>query len=282
MADHRIAQRYPTAFLTGASAGLGRAFAEMLLTEGVRVWGTARDAGRLTDLATRFPALFTPVIFDLADPAAGEVAFERAARAAGGAFDLVINNAGYGVFGAFDATDFRAWEAQLQSMLIATLRLSHAALRRMRERNRGCLVNVSSLAVDFPLPYMSGYNVAKAGLSAFSESLVVETRGSGITVIDFRPGDFRTSFNQTMQPAQLTGDTAGSRTMARAWQALERNLQAAPPPAAAAAQLRRALWCGRSGTVRTGSVFQSRVAPFFTRLMPQGLARRVTTRYFGL
>jgi short-subunit dehydrogenase len=282
VADHRIAQRYPTAFLTGASAGLGRAFTEMLLEEGVRVWGTARDAGRLTDLASRFPALFTPVIFDLADPVAGDAAFERATRAAGGAFDLVINNAGYGVFGAFDATGFRVWEAQLQAMLIATMRLSHAALRGMRVRDRGCLVNVSSLAADFPLPFMSGYNVAKAGLSAFTESLVVETRGSGISVIDFRPGDFRTGFNQTMQPVQLTGATAGSRAMSRAWEALERNLQAAPSPAFAAAHLRRALLRGRSGTVRAGSVFQARVAPFFTRLMPQALARWVTTRYFGL
>lgn len=277
-----IAQRYPTAFLTGASAGLGRAFAEMLLEEGVRVWGTARDAGRLTDLASRFPALFTPVIFDLADPVAGEAAFERAARAAGGAFDLVINNAGYGVFGAFDGTEFPVWETQLQSMLVATMRLSHAALRGMRKRNRGCMVNVSSLAVDFPLPYMSGYNVAKAGLSAFTESLVVETRNSGITVIDFRPGDFRTGFNQTMQPAQPTGATAGSSAMSRAWMALEKNLAAAPPPAVAAGHLRRALLRGRSGTVRAGSVFQSRIAPFFTPLMPQSLARWATARYFGL
>lgn len=281
MAAPRLSDLYRTVFLTGASAGLGRAFAEMLLDEGVHVWGTARDAARLTELASKYPALFTPVVFDLADPTAGEAAFERAQKSAGGAFDAVINNAGYGIFGPFDSTDFAAWEAQLQRMLLTTLRLTHVALRAMRLRNRGCLVNVSSLAVDFPLPFMSGYNVAKAGLSALSESLIVETRGSRITVIDFRPGDFRTDFNQAMQSGSASVfalDTAPGR----AWHALDKNLRAAPPPARAAAGLRRALLRGRSGTVRLGSFFQARVAPSFAGLMPAGWRRALAARYFGL
>ncbi len=281
MAAPTLSQRYPTAFVTGASGGLGRAFTEMLLGEGVHVWGTSRDAGRLTALASRHPAAFTPVVLDLAAPAAGEAAFTRAAAAAGGAFDLVINNAGYGVFGAFEQCDAAVWAAQLQAMLVATVTLSHAALRPMRVRNRGCLVNISSLAVDFPLPYMSGYNAAKAGLSAFSESLVVETRGSGVTVVDFRPGDFRTDFNQTMQSVSPVANTAAPQ-LARVWAALERNLSAGPAPARAAADLRRALLQGRRGTVRSGSFFQARLAPWFARVAPAGLRRGVTAWYFGI
>ena len=104
-------------------------------------------------------------------------------------------------------------------MLNATMRLSHAALRRMRERQRGCLVNISSLAVEFPLPFMSAYNVAKAGLSALTESLIVETRGTAINVIDFRPGDFRTDFNQAMLnivPADSLCQRTNGRRMAGA------------------------------------------------------------------
>lgn len=276
-----IAERYPQAFLTGASGGLGRAFAEKLLSNGVRVWGTARDAGRLTELASRYPALFTPVILDLADPVAGELAFQRAAKSAGGAFDLLINNAGYGVFGAFDVTNFSIWEGQLATMLATTLRLTHTALRGMRSRDHGCIVNVSSLAVEFPLPYMTGYNVAKAGLSAFSESLIVETRGSGIRVIDFRPGDFRTEFNQAMQsvsPVSIAPNTPA----ARAWFALEKNIKAAPLPDRAAADLHRALLRNRNGTVRSGSFFQARLAPFAARLLPSNMRRRIAAAYFEL
>ncbi len=277
----RLAERYPYAFVTGASTGLGRAFVEMLLVEGVRVWGTARDAGRLTDLAAKYPVAFTPVVLDLADAAAAEVSFLRAAKSAGGAFDLLINNAGYGVFGGFDCIDAVVWQAQLTAMLGTTMRLTHAALGPMRTRHRGCIVNISSLAVEFPLPYMSGYNVVKAGLSGLSESLIVETRGMGINVIDFRPGDFRTDFNHAMHTVSPAGPTA-SAAMTRVWQRLEENLRAAPPPARAAADLHRALLRGACGTVRSGSFFQATLAPWLARFAPQSWRRAVMARYFGV
>ena len=187
-----LAERYHTALVTGASAGLGRAFTDMLLGEGVRVWGTARDPALL-------PARpgFAPVARDLADPAAVESAFRTADTAAGG-LALVINNAGYGLFGPFAERDFADWRKQCEAMLTQALQLSHLALRGMQTRHCGALVNVSSLAVEFPLPFMSGYNTVKAGLSAFSESLMVEVAGTGVIVIDFRPGDYRTGFNQVM------------------------------------------------------------------------------------
>lgn len=279
MASQHLSELYPTAFLTGASAGLGRAFAEMLLAEGVRVWGTSRDGARLTELASRYPTLFTPVVYDLLDT--GLAPFERAQKSAGGVFDLVIANAGYGIFGPFDTTELAVWERQVEALLLAHLRLSHAALRAMRAHQRGCLVNVSSLAVEFPLPYMSGYNVAKAGLAALSESLMIETRGTGITVIELRPGDFRTDFNQAMQSVSASALSPES-TLGRAWSALEANLRTSPLPVHAAADLRRALRRRRSGTVRTGSWFQARLAPSFAGLLPARWRRALAARYFGL
>jgi NAD(P)-dependent dehydrogenase (short-subunit alcohol dehydrogenase family) len=245
----------------------------MLLADGVRVWGTARDSARLAAREN-----FFPVALDLADPAAAEENFLRAADAAGGAFDLVIHNAGYGVFGSFAATDFAVWQAQLDAMLLATLRLARAALRPMLARRRGCLVHVSSRAAEFPLPFMSGYNVAKAGLSAFSESLAFETRGTGVSIIDFRPGDYRTPFNQAMH--QPSGEL--SETEARAWRRLEANLEAAPLPKRAAADLRCALLRGRSGTVRSGSFFQARLAPLLVRAAPLALRHAALRIYYGI
>ncbi len=280
MSVPRLSDLYPTAFVTGASAGLGRAFAAMLLAEGVRVWGTARDPARLGELAARHPTLFTPVGLDLADGTAAGAALARAAEGTGGGFDLVVQNAGFGGgFGEFSDVDFAPWHAQLDAMLLTTARLSQAALRSMRARNRGCLVHVSSIAAEFPLPFMSGYNVAKAGLSALSESLIFETRGTGVTVIDFRPGDYRTAFNQAMQAT--TSVNAADPRLARAWLTLESNLEAAPPPVRAATDLRRALLRRRSGVVRSGSFFQARLAPFLARLAPTSLVRAVAARYFG-
>jgi short-subunit dehydrogenase len=277
----RVAELYPTAFVSGASSGLGRAFAEMLLAEGVRVWGTSREASRLAPLARA--GAFVPVALDLAAPAAAEAAWRRAAAEAGGAFDLVINNAGYGVFGDFAEVEAALWVAQLDAMLGTTLRLAHAAYGAMRARGRGCLVNVSSLAAEFPLPYMSGYNVAKAGLSALSESLVFESRGTPVIVLDFRPGDYRTAFNQAMRPAVSSpnGLPAAAAPSERVWRRLEANLQAGPAPERAAADLRRALLDRRRGPVRSGSFFQARLAPLLARAIPAAVLRGVLARYYG-
>lgn len=272
-----LSTRYPTAFITGASGGLGQAFTQALLDEGVRVWGTARDTARLSALAAN--SAFVPVALDLAAPASAEAIFERASQEAGGAFDLVINNAGYGLFAGFTAVDFSAWQAQWDVLFSSAARLSHAALRGMRPRQRGCLVNVSSLAVEFPLPFMSGYNAAKAALSALSESLIFELAGTGVTVLDFRPGDYRTAFNQAMQ--SVSSVSPADRRLAAAWSGLERNMAASPLPARAAADLMRALRRGRSGTVCSGSIFQARLAPLLGRFAPLPLRRTVAARYFG-
>jgi short-subunit dehydrogenase len=270
---------YRHAFLTGASGGLGLAFAKMLLGEGIRVTGTARDVARLSSLAKN--PLFTPVALDLSDPAAAEQTFIQAARAAGeSGFDLVINNAGFGLFAPFAEADYGVWQAQLDALLGTTARLSHAGLRSLLEQKRGALVNVSSLAVEFPLPFMSGYNMAKAGLSALSESLIFETQGTGVSVIDFRPGDYRTAFNQAMQPITKI-DASTDLRVAPVWRELESHLATAPLAVAAARDLRRALARRQSGTVRSGSFFQARIAPLFSRLAPARVRRAITARYQG-
>ena len=273
----RVSDLHRTAFITGASTGLGRAFATMLLAEGVSVWGTSRDIARL-DFFTMDPAragLFMPVTLDLRSGAHAEAVFREAETEAGG-FDLVINNAGYGVFAEFATADFSIWQTQLEVMLVNTARLSHVALRGFLARNRGALVNISSLAAEFPLPFQSAYNIAKAGLTALNESLLLETAGTGVVIIDFRPGDYRTDFEASV----LRPVASDAPRQARAWAAFAGMMQSGPAPAHAAAALRRALLRNRSGTVRTGRFFQAVVAPFLARFGSLALKRRVQAKYF--
>jgi short-subunit dehydrogenase len=271
----RVSDLHRTAFVTGASTGLGRAFAAMLLADGVRVWGTARDTVRLAELATQ-PG-FTAIALDLRDGPKAEAVFRAADRAAGG-FDLVINNAGYGVFGEFSATEFAVWQEQLEVMLINTARLAHTALRGMSARNRGALVNISSLGAEFPLPFQSAYNMTKSGLSALNESLMLEFAGTGIVILDVRPGDYRTDFEGSVRrpPGGATP------RMARAWKAFEKMMSEGPTPDHAAAALRRALLRNRSGTVRTGRFFQAVLAPLLARLGSLPLRRRIQAHYFDV
>ena len=253
----------------------------MLLDEGVRVWGTSREASRLASLAQRPDRAFTPVTLDLRDGAAAERIFRDCDRAAGG-FDLVINNAGYGVFGEFAETDFSIWAEQISVMLVNTARLTHAALGLMRgssDRRPRAIVNISSLAAEFPLPFQSAYNICKSGLTALNESLMIECAGSPIAIIDVRPGDYRTDFEGSVRrPAPA----APHPRLARAWAAFERMMQSGPPPAQAAEALRRCWLRRRSGTLRTGRLFQAVLAPFLARFGSLALKRRIQARYFDL
>lgn len=269
-----LSTRFRRALVTGASGGLGRAFAEMLRAEGVEVWGTSRRADALP-AAARFHA----VAFDLAAGGAAAEAWFAQLDAAAGGFDLVVHNAGYGVFGALDAVPRERWQAQLDEMLGVSLALNRAAFAAFRARGRGAIVNVSSLAAEFPIPFMSGYNVAKAGLSALSESLMLEAAGTGITVLDFRPGNYRTGFNSsmsTLSPLPLTGPAS------RVWALLEHHLSRGPAAERAAADLRRALRRGRGGVVRSGNFFEAAVAPFFARFLPRAWQQAVNARYYRL
>jgi short-subunit dehydrogenase len=272
MSADPLSSRFRTAFVTGASAGLGLAFTEMLLAGGVEVWGTSRDPARLP-----VRERFHPVALELSDGPGAERVFLAAEESAGG-FDVVINNAGFSVFGAFAQTDFSHAQNLLEVMLVNTARLSHAALRGMLARRRGTLVNIASIAGEFALPYHAAYNTAKAGLSAFNESLMYETRGTGVVIIDFRPGDYCTGF----EPSVRRPPGASGPGQERAWAAFVRLMRAAPPPAQCAAALRRALRRGRSGTVRSGSFFQAVMAPFLARFVSLALKRRIQAKYFGL
>jgi len=272
MSTGPLSSHYRTAFVTGASTGLGQAFTEMLLAGGVEVWGTSREAGRLAPRPR-----FHGVAFELGDGATAEKIFLEADQAAGG-FDLVVNNAGFGAFGSFAHTDFAVWEDQFRVMLVNTARLSQVALRGMLARNRGALVNISSIAGEFGMPYQAVYNSVKAGLSALNESLMYEVKGTGVIVIDFRPGDYRTDFEGSVRrPPGATGPG-----QERAWSAFTAMMQSGPAPAHAATDLERALRRGRSGTVRSGRYFQAVLAPFLARFGSLALKRRIQEKYFGL
>lgn len=274
MSRHSLSVLYPRAFVTGASSGLGQAFVRMLLDEGVEVWGTSRDVARLSLFSDE--GRFHPVCLDLDQPAEAERAFREAAEAAGGAFDLVVMNAGYGVFAPFTSTDFGVWQRQLEAMVLVVARLSHLALAQMRTRERGCLVQVSSIAAELPIAYLSAYNMSKAALSALSQSLDLETELSGIRVLDFRPGDHRTGFNKSIQ----SGGVPAHPALEKVWTRLESIMADSPAPSRAAQDLRRALLRGRRGTLRSGGFFQTILAPAFMAIAPDALRRRLLARYF--
>ncbi len=178
------------ALVTGASAGIGTALARELARRGQPLVLTARRRDRLQALADELSASVRCEVLtaDLADPAAPAVlAAELAER--GLQVGTLVNNAGYGLPGAFHASDWQAHAAFLQVMVGAVCELTHHLLPAMRERGRGEVLNVASLAGH--VPGSAGhtlYAASKAFMIKFSQSLALENADSGVRVSALCPG----------------------------------------------------------------------------------------------
>ena len=254
----KLGDIYETALITGGTSGLGLSFSKMLAEEGVKVVSVSRNP----ELLPKVEGL-TGVSLDLANMASARDFVEGYLREPG-APDLLVNNAGYGAFSEWGKFPEEEIARQIGVLLSAPIFLCRAFAPKMADRGSGGIVNVSSIAAMFPLPYMPLYNAAKAGLSAFSASLALEYKAVPF-VADFRLGDFRTNFNKsaskgtTVQPGSSPD---------RAWSQIEKQLDASPAPIVAARALRRVLRRRQGGVVYSGGLFQARVAPLLFRLAP--------------
>jgi len=188
----------PTALVTGASGGIGRAIAEQLAARGYGLILVARSAGRLEALATEWTGRHgVPVrvlALDLTAPDAPERVAEAVAQAMpGGGLDVLVNNAGIGDYGLFREVDAASYRATLQLDVVALTLLTQRLLPALIAR-RGKLLNVASAAAFQPVPYMAVYAAAKAYVLSLSQALSEELRDTGVTVTALCPGFTQTAF----------------------------------------------------------------------------------------
>jgi short-subunit dehydrogenase len=184
-----------TALITGATAGLGAAFARHLADRGHDLILVARDAARLetaaAELAGSYNVDVRTVPADLTTDEGCQAVAEHAELV-----DLLINNAGIGLGKGFGHASLADEERLLDLNVRAVLRLTRVALPAMRRRCRGAIVNVSSVAGFAPVMPGSTYNASKAWVTTFSESMAPIGRGDGVRVMALCPGFVRTEFHQ--------------------------------------------------------------------------------------
>jgi NAD(P)-dependent dehydrogenase (short-subunit alcohol dehydrogenase family) len=187
-------------FVTGASRGLGRAFAEAALAAGDRVVGAARDVSPLDDLAARHPGRLLALRLDVTDRAA---VFDVVAQAARhfGRLDVVVNNAGALFMGMVEEFTEAEARAQLDLNFFGALWVSQAVLPHLRAQGSGHIVQISSIGALGGFPSTGLYSASKFALEGMSEALAAEAAGFGVKVTIVQPGGYWTDLYTSSRAA---------------------------------------------------------------------------------
>ena len=245
--------------MTGGSKGIGRALCLRFAQTGYQVFSASRNTKQLSDTVG-----ITQISVDLSDGSATQ-SFAREFIEQYGVPDILVNNAGYGAF--FEWGEFPEDEInrQIQVLFSSPVQLCRVFAPSMSKKGRGLILNLSSLATLYPLPYMPLYNAGKSALSSFTESMLLEYPNYP-KFIDFRMGDVRTDFNLSANKQETNSDA-----MKKAWKQIDKQLQASIPPERAADQIFKRILKTKSGTYFGGSWFHSWFLPNVFRVLPTNL-----------
>jgi len=183
-----------TIFISGASRGFGRIWAEAFLKRGDNVAATARNLDTLTDLARQYKGSLLPIQLDVNSREQSFAAI-REAKEHFGSIDVVINNAGYGLFGTIEETSEQEARDQIETNVFGLLWVTQAALPIMRAQGHGHIIQVSSVLGVATLPALGIYNASKWAVEGLSETLAAEVTQFGINVTLVEPNGFATDWS---------------------------------------------------------------------------------------
>ncbi len=226
-----VAQK-KTALVSGASSGIGRALALHMAEAGNNLVITARDTGRLNEIADicrqKFGSQVLVVAKDLATPGAAREIFLETQKH-GIQVDTLVNNAGFGVHGNFESTDLAQEISLVHTQITATLELTKHFLPAMIAKKSGQILNVGSVYAYCPVPGQSVYSASKAFLNSFGDSLSSELSPHGITVTTVHPGITRTAFRSRMGRPDKNSGMAPEKVAAFAYKAMNQGKRTAVP-----------------------------------------------------
>ena len=193
------------ALVTGASSGMGKAFAKALLLEGLTVYTAARRIEQMNDLK-KLGAI--PLKMDISNDSEVQAAV-RTIEAGHGGVDILINNAGFGMFGAMEDTSIAEALYQFEVNLFGMARLTQLLLPAMRAKRKGTIVNISSMGGKIYTPLGSWYHATKHAVEGWSDCLRLELAQFGIDVVIIEPGVINTEFGDVLMDPMLKRSGSG-------------------------------------------------------------------------
>jgi len=250
--------------VTGGSSGIGKATAEALRDRGCTVYEGSR---RESDI----PGI-THLTLDVTDEVSAQEAIGEVIRREG-KLDILINCAGSGISGAVEFTESDAVKRQMDVNFMGTVNVTKAALPHMRTAGGGRIVNISSVAAEFPIPFQTYYSASKAAVNAYSLALANEVRPFGITVTAVQPGDIKTGFTASRAKSAVGDDIYNGR-ISRSVAQMEHDEENGMDPTAAGRMIAKIALRKSSKPICTLG-FSYKLLCFLRKILPLSLVNRL-------
>ncbi len=262
--------------VTGASSGIGLACANALVSKGHIVYGSSRSLKNLK------ASVFKPIELDVTDDASVNKAI-ASIIATEGRIDVLVNNAGNGVAGPAYTMPVESAKKQFEVNFFGVVRMCSAALPGMIATNAGLIVNISSLAGLFGLPYQSMYSASKYAIEGYSQSLRMELRNTKIKVVLINPGDFKSAFSQNREKTPFTIQHPQlEKEYTTAVAAMEKDESIAPDPSSLAKQLCKIVDAGNpSHRYLVGGIGQT-IVPTLKAILPGDIFEKLMNDHYGI
>lgn len=266
------------ALVTGASAGIGKAIVRRLLADGWTVYGGARRVEQMADIRAQGAKVLS---LDVTDEASMKAAVD-ALLGAEGRIDALVNNAGYGSYGALEEVPLAEARRQFEVNVFGLMRLTQLVLPAMRSAHAGTIVNVSSMGGRIWMPIGGWYHATKHALEVLSDALRVETRPFGVRVVVVQPGLIESEWSG-ISADHLEATAQGSayaELVAPVLRTLRSYVNAASPDVIAAA-VSKAVHA-RSPRRRYAAPMDAKTLIFLRWLLPEGGWERLVALVFRL
>lgn len=262
--------------VTGGSSGIGRATANHLASKGNIVYGTSRKAENGQQLDN-----FTLVQMDVTNLDSIDIAVNYIIQKEG-RIDVLINNAGLGMIGPLESTSIDKIREVFETNIFGVLNVCKAVIPFMREKNKGNIINITSIGGIISLPYRGIYCSSKFAVEGFSEALSMEVRKFNIHVTIVEPGDFKTNINENRRIAASANSSIYSDEFNRIMSLVNEEVSSSREPIVLAKQINKILNKKKPGLrYKIGTPMQ-RFSVFLKRILPSRLFERLIMNHYDL